>query len=189
MYEACKSVGVVRTRIPPTILLRSGNDVPCISYPLYPSQLCFEHAPSSCRLSFWTPFHSTADCDMFCMLFCLWSLSCIAHPRIQCTSHGLAIRCYCTPCEKQVTNKQPMYTDLFYCWRHGGSPVGTSPMTAIHKFNDTRSTVKIRSFLNKRLTEDSLLSVGRAVCQCREKCLVMHVAIPCASSLANDRDK
>jgi len=186
MHEAGKSVGVVRTRIPLTILLRSGNDVSRI--PVTPFSYVLNMRLRYAASHFGPPFVPQRILTCFCTLFRLHSLSCVAHPCIQPTSQGLAPRYYCTPCEKQVTNKQPMYTDLFHCWRHGGSPVGTSPMTAIHKFNETRSTVKIRSFLNTRLTEDSFLSVDRAVCQCRKKCLVIHVAISSASSLAKDRD-
>lgn len=51
----------------------------------------------------------------FCTLFRLHAMSGIIHPCIRCTSQGLVTRCYCTPFEKQATNKQRMYTDLFYC--------------------------------------------------------------------------
>jgi len=118
------------------MLLRSGNDVSRI--PLLHSVMfwtCAFVLPTlilvllSTHSGFWRVFA--------CCFVCIHYLALLIH--VSSVLHkDSPLRCYCTPCEKQVTNKQPMYTDLFYCWRHGGSPVGTSPMTAIHKFNETQ---------------------------------------------------
>jgi len=185
MHEAGKSA-VVRTRIPPTILLRSGNDVTRI--PFTPLSYVLNKRLRPADSHFGPPFIPRRILTYFCVVFRLHLLSCVAQPCIQRNSQGLAPRCYRTPCEKQVTNKRQCI--LIY----STADVTVGRLSARHRWQPyinlmrPGSTVKIRSFLNTRLTEDSFLSVGRAACQCRKKCLVIHVAISSASSLAKDRD-